>query len=53
MTKPSREKFINQPENPATSITERVKKLREKTQTDEVREEIRRLLKEYFKVKHL
>lgn len=54
MTKASREKFINQPENPAKSLTERVKKLREKQpQTEAIRKEISELIQQWLKVKHL
>jgi hypothetical protein len=50
MTKPSRKERINQPENPSQGIIEQCKKLREKPQTPEVQEEIKRLRREYFRI---
>ena len=47
MTKPSRQERMNAPDNPAKSITERVKKLRGQEQTEKVKEEIDKLIKEY------
>jgi hypothetical protein len=50
MTKPSKRERINAPENESTNITERCKKLLEKPQTKEIKEEIKRLRREYFKM---
>jgi len=50
MTKPSRKERINQLENPSQSITEQCKKLLEKPQTPEIKEQIKRLQREYFRI---